>query len=116
MGEHRCRKDHMYGIGNEKYACRHISENIDNGIDQACQNIRVRIYNIPAYITRDKKPQERFEYLPLCVDCMKTWELSEKVKIEYSPDLFDKSIKKYDLVEVCPECLQDYLDRNKIKD
>lgn len=115
MGENRCRNNHSYGLGGESYTCRHISENLDKGIDQSCQNIRIRIYNIPSYITREATPQERFEYLPLCVDCVKSWELSGKVKIEYTPDLIDNAIKKYDLVEECPDCLQDYLKRNEIK-
>ena len=115
MGVNTCRNNHSYGLGGEEYACRHISENLDKGINQPCKNIRIRIYNIPGYITKDKKQQERFQYLPLCVDCVKKWELDQKVKIEYSPDLFDKSIQKYDLVEECPDCLRDYLNRNEIK-
>jgi hypothetical protein len=115
MGANICRKEHAYGLGSEEYTCRHISDNIDKDINQPCQKIRIRIYNIPGYISNGSKPQERFEYLPLCLDCLKSWELSEKVKVEYTPELIDKSIQKYDLVEVCPDCLHDYLNRNEIK-
>jgi hypothetical protein len=115
MEANTCRNNHSYLLGGESYTCRHISENLDKGIDQPCQNIRIRIYNIPSYITRDNNPQERFEYLPLCLDCVRSWELSEKVKIEYRPDLIDYAIKKYDLVEECSECLKGYLSRNDIK-
>jgi hypothetical protein len=115
MMDYKCKKEHYYGIGNEKYTCSHISEDIKKGLDHPCKNIRIRIYNVPGYITRDKEEQERFEYLPFCLDCVKNWELDDKVKIEYSPDLIDKSIQKYDLVEVCPICLKDYLEKNEVK-
>lgn len=114
MGMNVCRKKHYFGIGSEEYTCEHISQNLDNDIDQPCQNIRIRIYNVPGYIASTNEPKDSFEYLPLCTDCVDNFGLDQNVKVEYSPDLIEKAIENFGLVEECPDCLKEYIKRNEI--
>jgi hypothetical protein len=109
MTAFKCNR-HGLVIGKTGYACKHISKNIDNGTDSRC--FRVALLPSEEELLKGKLHEGTIAF---CASCFEDKGLASSITIagDAWEEFFD-IMDKYEIVFVCPGCLDDYVKMNQL--
>jgi hypothetical protein len=99
----------MVGIG---MACTHIIDNIKNGQNEKCVNVRIKYLpgiNAPRF---DIDLGPLLLSIPFCLQCYEGKKMTERMKV--SDDDLEKALKDFEIKYICNSCINDYVERNKL--